>query len=163
MLEDRQPDVPGVPQSPAGPLAGVAPMDADALSATVLSPGHASRRIRRFVDHGRQWLTSEQERMQQKLQTRRQRSRMVDAGFLVQAQRPRTSNPDNQAALRLIGLAALIHMLRSPRFYERVIVSAIVLAALARLGQENGTSTFERLAAWNKQQVQRLSLSELIR
>jgi hypothetical protein len=105
MLEDRQPHVPGVPQSSAEPLAGVAP---------------------------------------------------VDAGFLVQARHPRTSSPDNRAALRLIGLAALIHMLRSPRFYERVIVSAIVLAALARLGQENGASTFERLAAWNKQQVQRL-------
>jgi hypothetical protein len=70
--------------------------------------------------------------------------------------RLRTSSPDNRAALRLIGLAALIHMLRSPRFYERVIVSAIVLAALARLGQENRASTFERLAVWNKQQVQRL-------
>jgi len=70
--------------------------------------------------------------------------------------RPRTSSPDNQAALRLIGLAALIHMLRSPRFYQRMIVSAIVLAALARLGKENGASTFGRLAAWNKQQVQRL-------
>jgi hypothetical protein len=70
--------------------------------------------------------------------------------------RPRTSSHDNQAALRLIGLAALIHMLRSPRFYQRVIVGAIVLAALARLSQENGASTFDRLAAWNKQQVQRL-------
>jgi uncharacterized BrkB/YihY/UPF0761 family membrane protein len=36
------------------------------------------------VGHGRQWLTSEQTHLQQELQTRRQRSGMVDAGFLVQ-------------------------------------------------------------------------------
>ena len=68
--------------------------------------------------------------------------------------RPQTASPDNQAALGLIGLAVLIHMLRSRRFYERVIVGAIVLTALRRLGQENRASTFERLAAWNKRQVQ---------
>jgi uncharacterized BrkB/YihY/UPF0761 family membrane protein len=36
------------------------------------------------VGQGRQWLTSEQTHLQQELQTRRQRSGMVDAGFLVQ-------------------------------------------------------------------------------
>jgi uncharacterized BrkB/YihY/UPF0761 family membrane protein len=77
MLEDQQPVVAG-----AEPLAGVAP--ADAVSATVLSPGHAGGRIRRFAGHGRQWLTSEQMRLQEELRTRRQRSGMVDAGFLVQ-------------------------------------------------------------------------------
>jgi hypothetical protein len=81
MLEDHQPDV---PPSPVEPPAGVAPVDADAVSATVPSPGHASGRFRRFVGHGRQWLTLEQIRLQEELQTRRQRSGMVDAGFLVQ-------------------------------------------------------------------------------
>ena len=34
--------------------------------------------------------------------------------------------------------------------------AAIVLAALAKLGQENQARSFARLAAWNKRQVQRL-------
>jgi len=84
MLEDRQPDVPGTPQPPVEPLAGVAPVDADAGSAAVLSPGHVSGRVRRVAGHGRQWVISEQIRLQEELQTRRQRSGMVDAGFLVQ-------------------------------------------------------------------------------
>jgi uncharacterized BrkB/YihY/UPF0761 family membrane protein len=36
------------------------------------------------VGHGREWLTSEQTHLQDELQARRQRSGMVDAGFLVQ-------------------------------------------------------------------------------
>lgn len=36
------------------------------------------------MDHRRQWLTSEQARLQDDLQARRQRSGMVDTGFLVQ-------------------------------------------------------------------------------
>ena len=71
------------------------------------------------------------------------------AGGSGSARRPRTSSPDNQSAVRLIGLAVLIHMLRSRRFYERVAVGAIVVAALRGLGQENRAITFERLAAWN--------------
>ena len=47
------------------------------------------------------------------------------------------------------------HVLRSRRFYERVIVGAIMLGALRGLGQENRASTFERVSAWNKRQVQR--------
>ena len=81
---------------------------------------------------------------------------MTSAGSSGPMRRPQTASPDNQAALRLIGLAVLIHMLRSRRFHERVIVGAIVLTALRRLGQENRASTFERLAAWNKRQVQLL-------
>ena len=60
-------------------------------------------------------------------------------------QRSPTSSLDHHAALRLIGLAVLGHMLRSRRFYERVTFAAIVLAALARLGQQNRAST---LSVW---------------
>jgi len=81
---------------------------------------------------------------------------VTPAGSSGPMRRPQTSSPDNQAALRLIRRAALIHMLRSRRFQERVIVGAVVLAALARLGQENRASTFKRLAAWNERQVQLL-------
>src|ERR1700727_1929497 len=79
MLDDQPPVVPG-----AEPLAGMPPADADAVSATVLAPGHAPGLIRRLAGRGRQWLTSEQLRLQEELRTRRQRSGMVDAGFQVQ-------------------------------------------------------------------------------
>ena len=45
-------------------------------------------------------------------------------------------------------------MLRSRRFYERVAVGAIVLAAVRSMGQEQRASTFERLSAWNKRQIE---------
>lgn len=61
-----------------------------------------------------------------------------------------------KAALGLVGLGVVGHVVRSPRFHERVIVGAIVLGALRGLGQENRASAFERLAAWNKRQVQLL-------
>jgi hypothetical protein len=64
-----------------------------------------------------------------------------------------TSSRDNRAALRLIGLAVLSHMLRSRRFYERLAVAAIVLAALTGLSRENRDITLARLSAWNKRQV----------
>ena len=47
------------------------------------SPDHAPGRIGAFVVRRRQWLASEQIRVQEELETRRQRSGMVDAGFLV--------------------------------------------------------------------------------
>jgi hypothetical protein len=63
---------------------------------------------------------------------------------------------DHRAAWRLIGLAVLGHMLRSRRFYERAAFTAIALAALGRLSQENRARTLARLAAWNKRQFQLL-------
>ena len=83
MLGDHQPAAPGAPQPPIEPPADAAPADAEAVPAAVPPSGHASRRIRRVVGDGRQWLTSEQARLQEELQARRQRSGMVDAGFLV--------------------------------------------------------------------------------
>ena len=70
--------------------------------------------------------------------------------------RPGHSGSDGKAALGLIGLGVMGHVLRSRRFHERVIVGAIMLGAVRGLGQENRASTFERVAAWNKRQVQRL-------
>ena len=63
-----------------------------------------------------------------------------------------------KAALGLVGLGVVGHVLRSPRFHERVIVGAIVLGALRGLGQESRANSFARLAAWNKRQVERLEL-----
>lgn len=52
-------------------------------------------------------------------------------------------------------------MLRSRSFYERVAFAAIVVVALAKLGQENQARNFARIAAWNKRQVQRLERKAL--
>jgi uncharacterized BrkB/YihY/UPF0761 family membrane protein len=84
MLEDRQPAAPKTPQSPVEPPASAPPADTGAVSATVPPPGRASGRIGRFLVRRRQWLASEQVRVQEELETRRQRSGVVDAGFLVQ-------------------------------------------------------------------------------
>jgi hypothetical protein len=70
--------------------------------------------------------------------------------------RPQAPGRDDRAAARLTSLALLGHMLRSRGFYERVAFVAIVLVALAKLGQENQAKNLARLAAWNKRQVQRL-------
>ena len=70
--------------------------------------------------------------------------------------RPQVPGRDDRAAARLTSLALLGHMLRSRSFYERVVFAAIVLAALAKLGQENQARNIARLAAWNRRQVQRL-------
>jgi hypothetical protein len=63
-----------------------------------------------------------------------------------------------KAALGLVGLGVVGHVLRSPRFHERVVVGVIVLGALRGLGQESRASTFARLSAWNKRQVELLEL-----
>jgi uncharacterized BrkB/YihY/UPF0761 family membrane protein len=84
MLEDHQPAVPGTPEPPVQPPVGQVPVSADAASDAVPAPGHAAGRIRRFAGRRRQWLTLEQAQLQQELQDRRQRSGMVQAGFLVQ-------------------------------------------------------------------------------
>ncbi|HTZ27781.1 MAG TPA: hypothetical protein VMC83_27530 [Streptosporangiaceae bacterium] len=61
-----------------------------------------------------------------------------------------------QMAFRIVGLAMVGRVLRSRRLYERLMVGAIVAAALARMGRENGLSTIARLAAWNTREIQRL-------
>lgn len=63
---------------------------------------------------------------------------------------------DHRAAMRVVALAAVVHMLRSRRFYQRMITVAIAVGAIRRIGQENQASTMARLTAWDKRQVQRL-------
>jgi hypothetical protein len=66
------------------------------------------------------------------------------------------SSADHQMAIRVIVLALFIQMLRSPRFYERVAVAALVLAALAGLNRESSTKAFASLVAWAKRQDERV-------
>jgi hypothetical protein len=58
--------------------------------------------------------------------------------------------------MRLLALATVVHVLRSRRFYQRVITVAVALGALRQIGREDQASTMARLAAWDKRQVQRL-------
>jgi regulator of protease activity HflC (stomatin/prohibitin superfamily) len=78
----------------------------------------------------------------------------IAAGSSRSAARPGVSGLAGKAALGLIGLGVVGHALRSRRFRERVIVGVIVLGALRGLGQESRASTFARVAAWNKRQVE---------
>ena len=79
----------------------------------------------------------------------------IAAGSSRSVTQPGDSGFAGKAALGLIGLGVVGHVLRSRRFHERVIVGAIVVGALRGLGQENRASAFERVAAWNDRQVQR--------
>ena len=78
----------------------------------------------------------------------------VAAGTGQPAARPGDWGLAGKAALGLVGLGVVGHVLRSPRLHERVIVGAIVVGALRGIGQESRASTFARVAAWNKRQVQ---------
>jgi len=83
MLDDHRPAVAGAPQSPVEPPAVRMPANVDDAPAEVPSPGHARGRIRRSAGQAHQRLALEHARLQEELTTRRQRSGMVDAGFLV--------------------------------------------------------------------------------
>ena len=72
------------------------------------------------------------------------------------APRSGASGRDNKAALGLVALGLVGHVLRSRRFYEGVAVAVIALGALRGIGQENRASTMARLSAWNKREMQRL-------
>jgi len=80
----------------------------------------------------------------------------IAAGSSRSAAQPGDSGFDGQAALGLVGLGVVGHVLRSRRFYEKVAVAAIVLGALRGIGQDNRASTMARLQAWDKRQIQRM-------
>ena len=84
---------------------------------------------------------------------------LTSAGSSGSAPPPPNPSADHQAATLVIGLAVLVHMLRSRRLYERAAFAAIVLAALAGLAgldQESRAKTRARLSAWIKGQNERL-------
>jgi hypothetical protein len=72
------------------------------------------------------------------------------------APRPGASGLDTKVAWGLIGLGLVGHMLRSPRFYATVAVTAIAVGSLRQIGQQNQASMTARLAAWNQREMQRL-------
>ena len=68
----------------------------------------------------------------------------------------RAGGADHRTAVRLIVLGAVVHMLRSRRFYQRLITVTIALGAVGQIGREDEASTMARLAAWDKRQIQRV-------
>jgi hypothetical protein len=86
----------------------------------------------------------------------RQPRAVTAAGSSNSAAQPGESGFDGRAALGLVGLGIVGHVLRSRRLYERLIVAAIAVEALRRIGQDNGTSVMASLKAWDKRQIQRM-------
>jgi len=72
------------------------------------------------------------------------------------APRPGASGLDTKMTWGLIGLGLVGHMLRSPRFYQTVAVTAIAVGSLRQIGQQNRASMTARLSAWDRRQMQRL-------
>ena len=81
---------------------------------------------------------------------------IIAAGSSRSAAQPGDSGFAGKAALGLVGLGVVGHVLRSRRFYEKVAVAAIVLGALKGIGHDNQVSTMARLQAWDKREIQRL-------
>jgi hypothetical protein len=81
---------------------------------------------------------------------------IVAEGSSSPAPRPGASGLDTKVAWGLIGLGLVGHMLRSPRFYATVAVTAIAVGSLRQIGQQNQASMTARLAAWNQREMQRL-------
>jgi hypothetical protein len=80
---------------------------------------------------------------------------MTAAGGSGPGRRARAAGGDHRTAMRVIALATVAHMLRSRRFYARLITVVVAARALGQIGKENQASTMARLTAWDKRQVER--------
>jgi len=81
---------------------------------------------------------------------------VVAEGSSSPAPRPGASGLDTKMAWGLVGLGLVGHMLRSPRFYATVAVTAIAVSSLRQIGQQNRAGMAARLGAWNEREMQRL-------
>ena len=81
---------------------------------------------------------------------------MMAAGRSATGRQARAAGGNHRTALRVIALAAVAHMLRSRRFYARIVTVVIAVRALGQIGQQNQASTMARLSAWDKRQVERV-------
>ena len=66
------------------------------------------------------------------------------------AHQPEEASSGRNISMGMIGLAMVTRFLRDPRTYETAIVVVIAVVAVAGLGQAGKTSSFARLAAWDK-------------
>jgi hypothetical protein len=77
------------------------------------------------------------------------------AGSSGQPQPAPATSLDNRVVMLLIGARIAANVLRSPRFYQALVVAAIGSVALARIGKENQASARQRIVAWDTRQLQR--------
>ena len=84
------------------------------------------------------------------------RQAVVAEGSSSPAPRPGASGLDTKMAWGLVGLGLVGHVLRSPRLYGTVAVTAIAVRSLQQIGQQNRASMTARLTAWNQREMQRL-------
>ena len=77
------------------------------------------------------------------------------AGGSGQARPSPATSLDNRVVMLLIGARIAANTLRSPRFYQALIVAVIGSVALARIGKENQVSARQRIVAWDARQLQR--------
>jgi len=75
---------------------------------------------------------------------------VMPANTSVAARLSRAAGRQNRMVMLWIGLAAVIRLLRDPRFQARVITGIIGLAVLRRAVQESNAHTRERLIAWDQ-------------
>jgi hypothetical protein len=66
------------------------------------------------------------------------------------------SSLETKVALGLVGLAVMGRVLTSRSFYAGLAVAAIAVSALRQIGQQNQANMADRLAAWNRREMQRL-------
>jgi len=77
------------------------------------------------------------------------------AGRSGQARPSRATSLDNRVVALLIGARIAANILRSPRFYQALVVAAVGSVAVARIGKEDQASAFQHIAAWDARQLQR--------
>lgn len=77
------------------------------------------------------------------------------AGSSSQARPSPATSLDNRLVAVLIGARIAANILRSPRFYQALVVAAVGSVALARIGKEDQASAFQRIAAWDARQLER--------
>lgn len=68
----------------------------------------------------------------------------------------RPSGLDLRIARTRVGLAVAVNLVRDPRVHRHVIMAAIAVVAMARMGKENQARTMDRLRAWDQRQKQKL-------
>ena len=81
---------------------------------------------------------------------------VVAEGSSGRAGRAGASGVEVKMAWGLVGLGLAGRVLRSPRLYEAVAVTAIAVGSLRQIGQQNRAGMTARLSAWDKRQRQRL-------
>ena len=65
------------------------------------------------------------------------------AGSSGQALRSSATSLDNRMVMVLIGARIAANILRSPRFYQALVVAAVASVAVARIGKEDQASAFQ--------------------